>query len=74
MELELKILREKVLEDEQNSGIGGLFDDDKNSHRHISLLKTKYASMRRDYERQQQDLAKHSLKIKGQGFVLDSQL
>ena len=32
MELELKILKEKVLEDEQKSGIGSLYDDDKSSH------------------------------------------
>ena len=32
MELELKILREKVIEDEQKSGIGSLYDDDKTSH------------------------------------------
>ena len=43
MELELKILREKVLEDEAKSGIGSMYDDDKTSHQHISLLKTKYA-------------------------------
>lgn len=42
MELELKILKEKVIEDEKNSGIGGLFDDEKTSHEHISLLKSKY--------------------------------
>jgi hypothetical protein len=42
MELELKILREKVIEDEQKSGIGSLYDDDKTSHQHISLLKNKY--------------------------------
>jgi len=46
MELELKILKEKVVEDEQKSGIGSLFDDDKSSHQHIQLLKTKYGSMR----------------------------
>ena len=32
MELELKILREKVTEDEKKSGIGSLYDDDKTSH------------------------------------------
>ena len=51
MELELKILREKVIEDEQKSGIGSLYDDDKTSHQHISLLKTKYAQMNRDFAR-----------------------
>ena len=35
MELELKILREKVTEDEKKSGIGSLYDDDKTSHQHI---------------------------------------
>jgi hypothetical protein len=30
MELELKILKEKVVEDEKKSGIGSLFDDEKN--------------------------------------------
>ena len=43
MELELKILREKVTEDEKKSGIGSLYDDDKTSHQHIQLLKVKYA-------------------------------
>ena len=42
MDLELKILKEKVVEDEKNSGIGSLFNDDKNSHQHIALLKVKY--------------------------------
>ena len=50
MELELKILKEKVIEDEKYSGIGSMFDDEKTSHQHINLLKTKYMKMRRDYE------------------------
>ncbi len=65
MELELKILREKVIEDEQKSGIGSLYDDDKTSHQHISLLKTKYSQMKRNFDRSLQDLAKHRLKVKG---------
>lgn len=56
MELELKILREKVTEDEKKSGIGSLYDDDKTSHQHIQLLKTKYAQMRRDFDRHMQEL------------------
>ncbi len=32
MELELKILKEKVVEDEKKSGIGSLFDDEKSSY------------------------------------------
>ena len=35
MELELKILKEKVIEDEKKSGIGSLYDDEKTSHQHI---------------------------------------
>ena len=42
MNLELKILNEKVKDDGQKSGLGGLFDDDKTSHEHIQLLKVKY--------------------------------
>lgn len=64
MELELKILKEKVLEDEQKSGIGSLYDDDKSSHQHISLLKTKYAQMKRDFDRTINELQKQSLKVK----------
>lgn len=32
MELELKILKEKVVDDEKKSGIGSLFDDEKTSY------------------------------------------
>ena len=74
MELELKILREKVTEDEKKSGIGSLYDDDKTSHQHIQLLKTKYAQMRKDYDRHQQMLQKEALKVKGQEFVLAAQI
>ena len=45
MDLEFKILKEKVMEDEKKSNIGSLYDDDKTSHQHINLLKTKYATM-----------------------------
>jgi hypothetical protein len=50
MELEMKILKEKVVDDEKNTGIGSLFNDEKNSFEHIQLLKTKYQSMRREYD------------------------
>jgi hypothetical protein len=65
MELELKILKEKVVEDEGNSGIGSLFDDDKTSHQHIHLLKTKYMQMRKDFEKKSQDLKKVKLDVIG---------
>jgi hypothetical protein len=65
MELELKILKEKVVEDEKKSGIGSLFDDEKTSHQHINLLKTKYMQMRRDFDKKQQDLNKKKLDVIG---------
>jgi len=74
MDLELKILKEKVVEDEGNSGIGNLFDDDKTSHQHIHLLKTKYMGMRKDFEKKVQNLKKMKLDIIGQQFILDSQI
>ena len=37
-------------------------------------MKTKYAQMKRDFDRMLQDLAKQSLKVKGQEFVLDAQI
>jgi hypothetical protein len=74
MELELKILKEKVIDDEKKSGIGSLFDDEKSSFQHISLLKTKYQKMRRDFDRLIEELNKKKLAIVGEQFVLDSQI
>jgi len=50
MELELKILKEKVVDDEKKSGIGSLFDDEKSSFQHIQQLKVKYQKMRKDFD------------------------
>lgn len=74
MELELKILKEKVVEDEKKSGIGSLFDDEKSSFQHISLLKQKYTKMRREYDRKLEELNKFKLAVIGEQFVLDSQI
>lgn len=74
MELELKILKEKVVEDEKKSGIGSLFDDEKSSFQHISLLKQKYQKMRRDYDKKIEELNKTKLSVVGDQFVLDSQI
>ena len=74
MELELKILKEKVVEDEKKSGIGSLFDDEKSSFQHISLLKEKYQKMRRDFDRKIEELNKLKLNAMGEQFVLDSQI
>lgn len=74
MELELKILKEKVVEDEKKSGIGSLFDDEKSSHQHIQLLKQKYAKMRRDFDKKQEELNKLKLRVVGDQFVLDAQI
>lgn len=74
MELELRILKEKVIEDEKNSGIGSLFDDEKTSHQHIQLLKEKYMDMRKRFEQREQGQAKQRLEIIGEQFILDSQI
>ena len=65
MELELKILKEKVVDDEKNSGIGSLFDDEKSSHQHIHLLKVKYAEMRREFDLNSQKLQRKRLDVIG---------
>lgn len=74
MELEMKILREKVLEDEKKSGIGSLFDDEKTSHQHINLLKQKYMQMRSDYEKSKQESNRRKLDVIGEQFILESQI
>ena len=72
MELEQKILKEKVFEDEKTSGIGSLFDDEKTSHQHIVLLKQKYMQLRQDHEKHQQEAKKLKLKEVGERFVFES--
>ena len=74
MEMELKLLKEKVIEDEKNSGIGSLFNDEKTSLEHIDILKQKYNQMRRDYLKKTNDTDKERLKILGEQFVLDAQI
>lgn len=70
MDLEFQILREKVMEDEKKSNIGSLYDDDKTSHQHISLLKIKYAKMLKDYQKCKAQLDKKMLEVQGEAFVL----
>lgn len=70
MELELKILKEKVIDDEKKAGIGSLYDDDKTSHQHIQLLKTKYAKMKSDFDKSTDALNKKSIAINGESFIL----
>lgn len=72
MDLELKILKDKVIEDEKKSGIGSLYDDDKSSHQHINFLRTKYAEMRRNADRKFKEYRKRNLKNKGQEFMLEA--
>ena len=74
MELELRILKEKVVDDEKNSGIGSLFNDDKNSFEHIQLLKVKYVQMKRDFDRKFAELDKRRLNVHGEQFVLDAEV
>jgi hypothetical protein len=74
MELELKILKEKVVDDEKNSGIGSLFDDEKTSHQHIDLLKTKYIKMRRDFDLLEDRMNNKMIDVKGSQKIYDSQI
>jgi len=73
MELELKILKEKIIEDEKSSGIGGLFDDEKTSHEHLTQLKTKYGAMRVEQEHKAAEIGKKKLESMGEKFMLDAQ-
>lgn len=61
----MKILKEKVVDDEKKSGIGSLFDDEKSSWTHINQLKEKYAKMRRDFDKKNNDLSKSKLEVIG---------
>jgi hypothetical protein len=70
MELELKILKEKVIDDEKKSGIGSLYDDDKTSHQHMQLLKQKYAKMKRDFDKNTEIQNKKNMGVNGESFVL----
>mmetsp|Transcript_103945 Transcript_103945/g.143786 ORF Transcript_103945/g.143786 Transcript_103945/m.143786 type:complete len:226 (+) Transcript_103945:322-999(+) len=74
MDLERKILKEKVVEDEKNSGIGSLYDDEKTSHQHINQLRIKYREMKRKFDRQMDQLNEENLEIIGKQFELDAQL
>ena len=74
MDLELRILKEKVVEDEKNSGIGSLFNDEKNQHQHIAELKVKYQQMKLDYDKRLQDTEKQKLKVLEDQFYYDSQI
>ena len=74
MDLEFKILREKVSEDEKKASIGSLYDDDKTSHQHITLLKQKYAEMLQNFHKTMTKLQKKDLEIKEQSFLLNTTL
>lgn len=68
----MKILKEKVVDDEKNSGIGSLFDDEKTSHQHIDLLKSKYVQMRRDFDMLEDKKNNQMIDVKGTQKIYDS--
>lgn len=75
MDLELKLLKEKVKEAESKANMGDIYqNDEKTSHEHIDQLRVKYAQMRRNFDLQKQDLEKQKIDILGEQFVLNSQL
>ena len=65
MELEMKILRDKVLEDGTKSGIESLLNDDKDAQVHIRLLKEKYIQMHNEFNKQFHDSKSKKLNIIG---------
>lgn len=62
MELEIKLLKEKVIEEDETSGIGNLFNDEK------------YSEMRSDYLKRLEDMEKERIKISEEAFILDAQI
>jgi hypothetical protein len=74
MELELKILKEKVVEDEKKSGIGSLFDDEKTSFEHISLLKIKYQKMQKDFLELTEELNDTIRRVNEEQLILNSRI
>ena len=69
MGLELRILKEKVVEDEKNSGIGSLFDDEQTSHQHIKHLKDKYGEMRKKFEHDKDQLDMKQIEVHEQQLI-----
>jgi chromosome segregation ATPase len=62
MELEIKLLKEKVIEDDEASGIGSLFNDEK------------YSEMRSEYLKRIEDIDKERIRISEESFKLDAQI
>ena len=74
MEMELKLLKEKVIEEEKSSGIGSLFNDEKTYGHHIDLIRVKYNQMRSDFMKKADEMERERLKIMGEQFQLDAQI
>lgn len=68
----MKILKEKLIEDESSSGMGNLFDDDKTSHQHIDLLKSKYSTMKQEACKKEEKQKSEKLAVKGEELMLTS--
>ena len=65
MELELKLLKEKQIEEEKSGGVGSLFVDEKTPGQHLALLKEKYQQMRKDLGKQVSDLTNYRNELQG---------
>lgn len=81
MEMELKLLKEKVIDDgknfngqSMNSGIGSLFNDEKSSLQHIDILKEKYDLMGSEYLKKVNEKDKDRLSINEVTTSLDAQI
>jgi chromosome segregation ATPase len=62
MELEIKLLKDKVIEDDETSGIGSLFNDES------------YSQMRSDYLMRIEAIDKERIRISEEAFILEAQI
>jgi hypothetical protein len=62
MELEIKLLKDKVIEDDETSGIGSLFNDES------------YSRMRSEYLQRIEEIDKERIRISEEAFILDAQI
>jgi hypothetical protein len=62
MELEIKLLKDKVIEDDETSGIGSLFNDES------------YSKMRSEYLQRIEAIDKERIRISEEAFILEAQI
>ena len=74
MDLECKILKEKISEDEKKSGIGSLFDDEHSSAMHIKLLRDKYGEMKIENEHRKKELDRKQIAVQEEKEINEAKM